>query len=148
MSLSYRKTSRMICSANQLTSFYIRATLLVKGLKFLCDVELKMPLFYFLVFLVIIWNENSISIPIHYGVIYFWIWMLDGAAYQGGKEAEVGRRTLMSNLSLISNSWYDVEKLTVPGSSNLAKFKIFRGTAEGFVLKRWQKKGLLFVLLH
>ena len=93
-------------------------------------------------------NENSISIPIHYGVIYFWIWMLEGAACQGGKEAEVGRMTLMGNLSLISNSWYDAEKLTVPGSSNLAKFKIFRGTAEGFVLKRWQKKGLLFVLLH
>ena len=75
--------------------------------------------FYFLIFLVKIWNENNISIPIHPGNIYFWIWLFDGATYQGGEEAETGSGALMSSLCLISHRWCDVEKLTVPDSSNL-----------------------------
>ena len=50
-------------------------------------------IFYFLIFLVKIWSENSISIPKHPQIIYFWIWLFGGAAYQGGKEAEAGRGT-------------------------------------------------------
>ena len=38
------------------------------------------------------------------------------SAYQGGEGAD---GALMMNLCLISHSWYDAEKLTVPGSSNL-----------------------------
>ena len=51
---------------------------------------------------------------------------------------------LMSNLYLISHQWYDVEKLTVPGSSNLNLF--FMGTAKSFVLKRWKKNVLHFFI--
>ena len=36
-----------------------------------------------------------------------------------GEKAEAGGGALMDNLCLISHRWYDVEKLTVPGSSNL-----------------------------
>ena len=50
---------------------------------------------------------------------YFWISLFAGPTYQGGEEAEARRRTLMSNLYLISQYWCDVEKVTVPGSSNL-----------------------------
>ena len=32
-----------------------------------------------------IWSKNSISIPMHPGIIYFWIWLSGGAAYQGGE---------------------------------------------------------------
>ena len=37
--------------------------------------------------------ENSISIPKHPQILYFWIWLFGGAAYQGGEEAEAGRCT-------------------------------------------------------
>ena len=45
--------------------------------------------FYSLIFLVKIWSENSISIPIHPRIIHSWIWLLGGAVYQRGEEAEV-----------------------------------------------------------
>ena len=48
--------------------------------------------FYFLIFLVKIWSENSICIPMHPGIIYFRMWLFGGAAYQGEEEAEAGRR--------------------------------------------------------
>ena len=64
-------------------------------------------------------NENSISIPIHPRIIYFWIWLFGEATYQGGKEAEAGNEALMSNLCLLSHRSYDVEKLTAPASSSL-----------------------------
>ena len=35
-----------------------------------------------------VWNENSISIPIHSGINYFCIWLFGGAKYQGGDKAE------------------------------------------------------------
>ena len=48
---------------------------------------------------------------------------LRSVVYQGGEEEGAGRTggggALMSNLYLISHHWYDMEKLTVPGSSNL-----------------------------
>ena len=44
---------------------------------------------------------------------------------QGGEEAEAGREeALMSNICLISHHWYDVEKLTVPGSSTLPEIAL------------------------
>ena len=44
---------------------------------------------------------------------------------QGGEEAEVGREeALISNICLISHHWYDVEKLTVPGSSTLPEIAL------------------------
>ena len=44
---------------------------------------------------------------------------------QGREEAEVGREeVLMSNICLISHHWYDVEKLTVPGSSTLPEIAL------------------------
>ena len=46
-----------------------------------------MPLLI-LQFLVKIWNENSISIPIYSGITYFSIWLFGMAKYQGGDEAE------------------------------------------------------------
>ena len=59
----------------------------------------KMPLWceidnatlYCFIFLVKIWGENIISIQIHPGIIYFWIWLSGGAAYQRGEEAEAKR---------------------------------------------------------
>ena len=74
---------------------------------------------YLLIFIVKIWNENSISIPIHSGIIYFWIWLIGRSTYQGGEEAETDSGALMKKFYLISHRWYDVEKLSVPGSSNL-----------------------------
>ena len=44
--------------------------------------------FYFLIFLLNIWSGNSISIPVHPGIMYFWICLFSGAAYQKGEEAE------------------------------------------------------------
>ena len=44
--------------------------------------------FYFLIFQLNIWSGNSISIQIHPGIIYFWICLFSGAAYQKGEEAE------------------------------------------------------------
>ena len=44
--------------------------------------------FYFLTVLLKIWCENSISMPIYPGIIYFWTWLFDGAAYEGVEEAE------------------------------------------------------------
>ena len=33
-------------------------------------------------------SENSISISIHSGIAYFWIWLFGGAKYEGGGKAE------------------------------------------------------------
>ena len=53
----------------------------------------------------------------------------------------------MSNLCLISHPWYDVEKLKVPGGCDL-NLSLFRSTSKSFVLKRWKKNVLHFVLLN
>ena len=81
--------------------------------------EINNATFYFLIFLVKIWNENSISIPMHPGIIYFWIRLFGGATYQGVKKVEAGSGALMGNVCLKSHRWYDVEKLAIPSSSNL-----------------------------
>ena len=102
--------------------------------------------FYFLIFLVKVWNENSISIPIYPGIIYFWIWLLfGGATYQGGEETEGGSGALMSNLCLISHLWYDVEKLTLPGSSNLNLS--FSGPQQKLMCKNMKEKCVIFCFL-
>ena len=49
--------------------------------------EINNATFYFLIFLVKIWNENSISITKHPQIIYFWIWLFGRAAYQGGRRS-------------------------------------------------------------
>ena len=50
---------------------------------------------------------------------------LVGKSSQGGEEAEVGmEEALVSNICLISHHWYDVEKLTVPGSSTLPEITL------------------------
>ena len=84
-------------------------------LKLLCDAKFS----FFLIFPVEIWNENNIIIPVHSGIICFWISLFGGAAYQRGEEAEERKAALKINLCLISLRWYNVEKLTVLGSSNL-----------------------------
>ena len=55
----------------------------------------------------------------HLGIIFFRIWLFGGVAYQGGEEAEVGRRALMCNLCLMSHRLYDAEKPSAPGSGYL-----------------------------
>ena len=74
---------------------------------------------FFLIFPVEIWNENSFIIPVHSGIICFWISLFGGAVYQRGEEAEARKAALKINLCLISLRWCNVEKLTVLGSSNL-----------------------------
>ena len=55
--------------------------------------------------------------------------------------------TLMSNVCLISHRSYNVEKLAVPGSSNLNL--TFSGTQQNvFLLKRRKKNVFHFVLLN
>ena len=53
-----------------------------KGIQFFYVIplwgEIDNATFYFLIFLVKIWDENSISIPIHLGIIYFWKWIFRG----------------------------------------------------------------------
>ena len=71
---------------------------------------------YFLIFLVNIWSENSISVPKHPQIMYFEYGCLVGLHIKEVKKQRRGR-ALMSNL--VSHRWYDMEKLTVPGSSNL-----------------------------
>ena len=61
--------------------------------------------FYFLIFLVKLWSENRISIPIHPRIIYYWRWLFGGDAYQGWKEAEAGREALMIRCGETYNTW-------------------------------------------
>ena len=79
--------------------------------------EMNNATFYFLIFLVKIWNENRLSVSIHPGIICFWIWLFGGATYQGEEKAETRSAALISNLCLISQRRYDVDKLKVPGGS-------------------------------
>ena len=70
-------------------------------------------------------NEKSISIPMILELPYFEYGCLVGKSSQGGEEAEAVREeALMSNICLISHHWYDVEKLTVPGSSTLPEIAL------------------------
>ena len=52
---------------------------------------------------------------------------------------------LMSNLAI--HRWYDMEKLTVPGSSNIS-LSFSGAQKQSFLLKRWKKIILHFVLLN
>ena len=67
--------------------------------------------------------KTAISIPIHSGITYFYIWLFRGTKYQGGDETEA-RGTDDKGHCLISHRWHDVEKLTT-GSSNLKVPQIF-----------------------
>ena len=53
----------------------------------------------------------------HFGIIFFWIWLLGEVKDQGGDEAEA-RGTDEQSLS-DEPPFMHVEKLTVPGSSSL-----------------------------
>ena len=78
------------------------------------------------------WNNLLLNMAVRLGCI-----LRDGRGTR--KEG-----ALISNLYLISHQWYHVEKLTVPGSSNLNLF--FMGIAKRFVLKRWKKNVLHFFI--
>ena len=52
-------------------------------LKFLYDAKFITPHLIFQ-FLVKVYSENKISIPIHSGITYFWISLFDGTKYQEG----------------------------------------------------------------
>ena len=85
-------------------------------LKFLCDAKLITTLLIFQ-FLVKIWSENSISVPVHSRITYFWIWLFGETKYKGGDAAEArgtDEQPLYDKPPLML-----VEKLTVPGSNNL-----------------------------
>ena len=102
--------------------------------------EIDNVTFYFLIFLVKIWRT---AFPCQC--------ILELSTFEYGCLIELqikeGMETLMSNFCLISHCCYIVEKLTVLDSSNL-NLTFFRGTAKSFVLKRWKKNVLRFVLLN
>ena len=61
----------------------------------------------------------------HPGIPFFEYGCLVGKSSQGGDEAEVGREeALIRYICLISHHLYDVEKLTVPGSSTLPEIAL------------------------
>ena len=64
-----------------------------------------------------IWSENSISIPVHPGIIYFWIWLFGGAAYQREKEAKAERGSHQWATfvwkATIDRMWRSLQYLTV-----------------------------------
>ena len=60
----------------------------------------------YFIFLVKIWNENSISISIHSDITYFWIWLFGVANIQEGTIQRPG--ALMSKHCLLSHCWYDM----------------------------------------
>ena len=75
------------------------------------------------------WKKFEVKTAFLYQCIleltYFEYDCLVGKSSQGGEEAEAGREeALMSNICLISHHWYDVEKLTVPGSSTLPEIAL------------------------
>ena len=76
-----------ICTKKQAFDFLKRNSYQNVCLKFLCNAKLITPPLIFW-FLVKIWSENSISIPIHSGITYVWIWLFGGAKYQGRVKAE------------------------------------------------------------
>ena len=51
--------------------------------------------------------------------IMFWIWLFDGALYQGDEKAEARSWCTDEQPLLVSHRLYDVEKVTVTGGSNL-----------------------------
>ena len=121
------------------SSFYIRMLIKKQIFKRLFKIplwrEIDNVTFYFLIFLVKIWIDNSISLSIHPGFIYFCFWWGCISRWERGRGSE--GRALISNLCLINHRWYDVENLTLPKS--LILILIFGGTGKRFVLKRWKK---------
>ena len=116
-------------------------------LKFLCDAKLITPLFIFLIFLVKSWSENSISIPIGQGNIYFWIWLFGGAAYLGQGQEEVRGRGGDTDEQTLS----DKQPLIRCGETynicqELFKFKFFRGTEKRFYITKMKENVLHFVV--
>ena len=93
--------------------------------------------FSFLISLVKIWSERSISIPIHPGITYLNVAVCWGCIWRRGR-GRGGKGALMSNLCLISHRWYDAEKHTVPGSSNI-NLSFSRGQQKACVKKMKEK---------
>ena len=124
---------------------FIKKTSFLKtvSLKIFCDASDNVN-FSFLVSPVKIWSKRSISIPIHPGIMYLnvavcWGWIWRRGRGRGGEGA------LMSSLCLISHRWYDVEKLTVPGSSNLNLS--FSGGQQKVSVKKIKEKCVTFCFI-
>ena len=88
----------LCCIFNLFSFFYIRIPtknqafeirIPTKIQAFLCDVKLITPLLIFQ-FIARIWGENSISIPIHSGITYFWIWLFGEPNIQEGTSQRQG----------------------------------------------------------
>ena len=91
------------------------------------------------------WNaEKSVSIPIHPGILCFWSGCFVGLHIKEGKRQR-GSGALMNILYLISHLWSDVEKLTVPGSSNLNSS--FSGTQKKFCVKSMKEEYVTFCFI-
>ena len=101
--------------------------------------------FYFLIFLVRIWWENSISVPIRHGIIYFQnmtVWW--GYISRRGKGRDV-EGVIDDKPPLISHHWYVLEKRTVPSSSNLNL--TFSGHIKRFGVTKIKEKCVTFCFI-
>ena len=115
-------------------------------LKFLCNASMRVEnafFFFFSIFLVKIGSENSIFIPRHPQIIYFWIRLFFGATYQGGEEAKAGRGT---------DEQPGKPPLIIYGETYSTwqwqfKFKFFRGTKKKFFVKKLKEKGVTFCFI-
>ena len=86
-------------------------------LKFLCDEKLITPLFIFNI------PRKNLKWKQHFYTVTSWNYLLLNTAVWWGCISWMGRRqrwegALISNLCLISHHWYEVKRLTAPGSSN------------------------------
>ena len=83
------------------------------------------------------WNYLLLNMVVWWGCI--------SRRGKGRGEAGGEWEPLMSNLCLISHRWYDVEKRTVPGSSNLNL--IFLGAHQTFCVKNMKSKFVTFCFI-
>ena len=97
--------------------------------------EIDNATIYFLIFLMKIYIGNSISIR--------------KVIIKEGKRQRRGlgvKGSLMNNLWLISHGWYDVEKLTIPSSSDLNL--IFSWTQQNVCVKKMKEKCVIFFIIN
>ena len=93
--------------------------------------------FCFLTSLVKIWSEDSILIPIPIHPVLFW-----GRGRSSSREVGTDEQPVFDKPPLIRcGETYSTWRLWF-------KFKFFKGTSKSFVLKRWKKNVLHFVLLN
>ena len=70
---------------------------------------------------------------------------LVGLQFKEGKKQRQTGGTMMSNVCLISHSWCDVEKLTVPGSSDL--IQVFQGHSKKFCVRKIKEECVTFCFI-